>query len=160
MKELFEHLKRIDLSDARNLKLVDTCFYIDLFEHPENLDEYNGLPDEAMTSFNVLELINVEHRLHKRKHLIRKFLKRNDMIIVDIDVEPGDREREMEFIESVDKEILEYCQDPSDAVLLAVAIKTHSSILTKDKHHLFNAAIENFLCKYNVKIYKELKDIV
>ena len=59
-----------------------------------------------------------------------------------------------------DKELLIHCKDPSDCVLLAAAIKTNSVVITKDKHHLFNAKLENFIKKYDIKVYKELKDVL
>ena len=160
MKELFDHFPRIKLKDAKRLNLIDTCFLIYLVEHSEHLEELTGLPNEAMTTFNIQEIVRVEHRLHRKKSTMRKFLKKSDMEIVEIDVNPGDTEGEKKFVLSVDPDILKYCPDPSDAVLLAVAIKTNSSILTRDKHHLFNAALENFASKYNIRVYKELKDVL
>ncbi len=162
MKELFDRFERVDLKDAKGLNLIDTCFFISVFEHHEHIEQFKELRDKAMTSFNIMELIKVEHKLHHMKHQIRKFLEEipeNELKIVDIDVMPGQREREKEFVSSVDSELLEHCKDPSDAVLLAVAINTNSTILTKDKHHLFNAQLENFIHKYNIKVYKELKDV-
>lgn len=162
MKELFDRFKRINLEEARELNLIDTCFFISVFEHPEHIRQFSELRNKAMTSFNVLELIKVDHKLHHIKHSIRKFLEEpgeNEMKIIDVDVVPGDKAREVGFVNSVDKDLLKHCKDPSDAVLLAAAIKTHSTILTKDKHHLFNAMLENFVDKYDMKVYKELKDV-
>ncbi|MBD3163994.1 hypothetical protein GF323_02240 [Candidatus Woesearchaeota archaeon] len=79
---------------------------------------------------------------------------------MEIGVEPGDRQKEENYVDSIDGEVLRHCKDPSDCVLLATAIKTKSAVLTKDKHHLFNAELENFVKKYNTRVYKELKDVL
>jgi hypothetical protein len=31
--------------------------------------------------------------------------------------------------------------------------------LTKDKHHLFTVQLENFVSKYGIKVYKEIKEL-
>jgi predicted nucleic acid-binding protein len=162
MKELFKTFKRIPLDKARNLILIDTCFFISVFEHPEHIEQFVALKNKSMTSFNVLELIRVEHNLHHLKHRIRKFLENSqsdNLRIIDIDIVPGQKKKEKEFVASISPGILDHCKDPSDAVLLAVAIKTGSDILTKDKHHLFNAVMENFVHN-NITIYKELKELL
>lgn len=159
MKELFDKFERISLKDASNLNLIDTCFFISIFEHPKKIKRFEKLKNKSITSFNVSELINVEHRLHNNKHQIRKFLEKSeDIIILDVGVEPGEWEKEKMFVEKIQPKILKYCKDASDAVLLAAAIATNSNILTKDKHHMFNAAMENFAEKNNIEVYKELKD--
>lgn len=163
MKELFNKFDRVNLGQTKGLNLIDTCFFISIFEHHENVQQFRKLEKKAMTSFNVLELVKVDHKLNHLKHTIRKFLEEineEELKIIDIDVVPGDWDKEKEFVSSVDPELLEHCKDPSDAVLLAVAIKTDSTVLTKDKHHLFNARLENFIQKYNIRVYKELKDVV
>jgi PIN domain nuclease of toxin-antitoxin system len=163
MKELFDRFKRINLKDAKDLLLIDTCFFISIFEHKDHLKDFMRLKDKAMTSFNVMELIKVDHKLKHMKHDIRKFLeesKGEEMVIVDVDVHPGNREKEVQFVNSIEPELLRYCKDPSDAVLIATAIKTNSIVLTKDKHHIFNAILENFANKHHIKVFKELKDVL
>jgi len=156
MKELIKNLKRVDLSNARGFVLLDTCFIISMLDHNSKLPS-----NYATTSFNIEELMHVEHKLnHELKKKLRNFLKNEDLIIVDINVHPGDWEQEKSFVNSVDFELLKHIPDASDAVLLAVAIKTNSIVLTKDKHHLFTVELENFLNKYDLKVFKELKDII
>lgn len=162
MKELFDRFEKINLEVAKGLILIDTCFFISVFEHPEHIEQFKELKNKAMTSFNVEELIKVDHKLNHMKHAIRKFLEEipeKELKIVDMGVSPGQWKKEKKFVSSVEPGILDHCKDPSDAVLLAVAIKTDSTILTKDKHHLFNASLENFINNYKIKVYKELKEV-
>ena len=162
MKELFLKFPSIDHLNAKDMLLIDTCFFISVFDHHENIKKFSKIGRKAMTSFNVLELIHVDHKLN-HKHDIRKFLENLDpseLVIVDVPVHPGEWQKEKEFVESVDPLILKHCQDNSDAVLLAVAIKTHSDILTKDKHHIFNAYVENYVERDGIKVHKELKDVL
>jgi len=156
MKELLQNIRRLSLVEARGLILLDTCFVINLLEHHKHLDK---LKDKSlgMTSFNVEELLHVEHKLKSEdKRMIRNFLKHPKFCIVEIPVHPGNREEEVSFVKSVDEELLKEVRDPSDAVLIAAAIKTRSIVLTKDKHHLFTCALESFLEKYSLKVYKDL----
>jgi len=157
MKELFDKFPKMNLEQAKDLILIDTCFFISVFEHPEHIKQFSNLKNKAMTSFNVKELIKVDHKLKKIKHTIRKFLENNEFPIINIGVQPGNRQKEEEFINTIEPDLLKYCKDPSDAVLLAVAIKSNSNILTKDKHHIFNAIMENFANNHHINIYKELK---
>lgn len=156
MKELLQNIKKIKLEEAKDLILLDTCFVINILEHHKHLDK---LKDKSlgMTSFNVEELLHVEHRLKSGdKRIIRNFLKHPKFCIVDIPVHPGNKEEETSFVKSVDKDLLKEVHDPSDAVLIATAIKTRSIVLTKDKHHLFTCVLESFLEKYSLKVYKDL----
>lgn len=156
MKELLQNIKKIKLEEAKNLILLDTCFVINILEHHKHLDK---LKDKSlgMTSFNVEELLHVEHRLKRGdKKVIRNFLKHPKFCIVDLPVHPGDKEGETNFVKSVDEDLLKEVHDPSDAVLIAVAIKTKSTVLTKDKHHLFTIVLEEFLKRYDIKVYKDL----
>ena len=103
------------------------------------------------------ELIHVDHRLHQ-KHDIRKFLKTvDDFKIVDIPIHPDNGYYEKNFVRN---DLLQKSKDISDAVLLETAIRTHSTILTKDKHHIFTVNLENFLNEYNIKVFKELKEML
>lgn len=155
MKELVKNLERIDLDKAKGFVLLDTCFIISLLDHNSKLPL-----NSATTSFNIEELMHVEHKLnHELKKKLRKFLKNESLKIINIDVHPGDWKAEKVFVNSVDSELLKHIPDASDAVLLAAAIRTNSVVLTKDKHHLFTVELENFLNKYDLKVFKELKDI-
>lgn len=159
MKELLQNIKRIELGDAKNLILFDTCFVISILEHHKHLDKLKD-KNVSLTSFNVEELLHVEHKLsHEDKTLIRKFLKHPNFSILEIPVHPGNWKEEVDFVSSVDKGLLKEVHDPSDAVLIAAAIKTKSTVLTKDKHHLFTCVLESFLEKYSIKVYKDLNFI-
>jgi predicted nuclease of predicted toxin-antitoxin system len=81
------------------------------------------------------------------------------LTIININVNPGDRIAEKNFVNSIDPDLLADVPDASDAVLIATAIKTNSIVLTKDKHHLFTTKLENYLNKYNIKVYKEYHDL-
>ena len=153
MEELLESLRHVSLSEAKNVVLVDTCFFLDEIIHHHE-DELVGL---FMTSFNAQELIHVAHHLpgHVKK-ATRKFLSRNKMIIVDVPVSPGDWKAERLFVNKVDDRLIEIIRDPSDAVLLAVALLTRSIVLTKDKHHLFTVALENHLDDYGLRVFKNI----
>ncbi len=161
MKELFNSLPR---TDSDKLVLLDTCFFLDCFtrQQVKELEKLCETRKVAVTSFNAEELVfvlqrNLEH--HVKDH-IRRFLKdRIDLLVYEIPVHPGDVSSEKKFISSVDENLLKDVQDPSDAVLIAAAIRTNSNVLTKDKHHLFTSRLKNYLRDYNIKVLKELKDI-
>lgn len=112
----------------------------------------------ATTSFNIDELMFVEHRLgHEVRSRLRDFFRESQILIVDVPVVPGDREAERSFVNSVDDKLLANVSDPSDAVLIAAAIRTGSCIVTRDKHHLFTVQLEDFLKPYGIRVYKDLK---
>tara|TARA_Y100000310_G_scaffold331897_1_gene406408 strand:+ start:1970 stop:2431 length:462 start_codon:yes stop_codon:yes gene_type:complete len=152
MKELFDSLEHVDM-ETKGLKLLDTCFVFDLLSKQKKLPEGRY----AITSFNVEELLKVGHRLHKMKRGLRDFVKKNDLVVVEVPVHIGNFESEKAFVRSVDNELLKLIPDASDAVLLTVAVKTKSSVYTKDKHHLFTVRLENYLAKYGIKVFKEIK---
>jgi predicted nucleic acid-binding protein len=163
MKEIFQALPRKNIDEARNLVLIDTCFFIHTFEHQKEheLAELVGKFDVAMTSFNVDEFLLKEHCVDERvREYARKFLKKHPISIIDINVHPGDRDGEKRFVNDVDADLLREIPDASDAVLIAVAIKTDSTVLTKDKHHLFTVKLENYLHKYKLEVYKEYHDLL
>ncbi|RME32050.1 hypothetical protein D6789_00770 [Candidatus Woesearchaeota archaeon] len=154
MKELFRELRHVPLAAANGLLLLDTCFIVSMAEQ-QRLDEVRG-PRIATTSFNLGELDHIHHHLHGNvKHALRSFLKRGDLIVVDIPVVPGERERERAFVQSIDASLLREIPDASDAVLAAVALATKSDILTKDKHHLFTTVLKDHFMKYGVRVEKE-----
>lgn len=155
MKELFESLEHLNNGD--NFVLLDTCFIFDLLERNYSLVEGYKY---AITSFTAEELVRVSHKLSKDKVKLRNLLKRHSFVVLDVPVHIGDWKSEKKYVNSIDNDLLKYIADPSDAVLLAAAVKTHSVVLTKDKHHLFTVVLENFLRKYNLKVYKEIKDLI
>ena len=155
MRELFDKFERVGF-DKKGLVLLDTCFVFSMLTRNQKL--LYGY-DYALSSFTVDELLHVSHRLHKMKVPLRRFLKSQSVVVVETPVHPGEWEKERQFVDSVDKEILKVIPDASDAVLLAVAIKTKSNLLTKDKHDIFTVEAENFLRKYGIHVYKEMKDL-
>jgi predicted nucleic acid-binding protein len=165
MKELFAALPSIEISNERchNYTLLDTCFFINTFEHQKEskLRDVMKQHQIAMTSFNVNEFLFKEHVVDERvRENVRRFLKKNPaMTIININVHPGDREGEKYFVKSIDPELLKEVPDASDALLIAAAIKTQSIVLTRDKHHLFTTKLENYLRKYDLKVYKDFHEL-
>jgi len=166
MKEIFESLPKISILDenAIDYVLLDTCFFIHTFEHQKehHLKDLMSTRNIGMTSFNVGEFLLKEHVVDERvRESARRFLKKYPSItIIDIDASPGDRESEKLFVNSIDPTLLKDVADASDAVLIAAAIKTGSQVLTKDKHHLFTTKLENYLKKYDIKVFKEYHDLI
>ena len=155
MKELFDSLEKKGFEE-KNLVLLDTCFVFSLLDRNKKL-----LPGYkyGLSSFTVEELLKIGHRLKKFKVELRRFVKDYDFIVIETPVHIGDWESEKKFVNSVDPELLKHIADASDAVLLAVALKTNSVVLTKDKHHLFTVELVNYLRGSGVKVFKELKDL-
>jgi len=163
MKEVFAALPRKELSDTSNDVLIDTCFFIHTFEHQKEhqLKELSERFSVAMTTFNAEEFLLKEHVVDERvREYARKFLKAHPIMLINVDVHPGNRESEKRFVNSIDSDLLKEIPDASDAVLMAAAIKTNSTILTKDKHHLFTVKLENYIKKYNLEVYKEYRDLL
>lgn len=163
MKEVFEKLKHVKMGEeSTRFVLLDTCFFIHTFEHQKEhqLKDLVAANNVAMTSFNVEEFLYKEHVVDERvREYARKFLKAHPITIIDIDVHPGNIIQEREFVKSADQDLLKEVPDASDAVLIATAIKTGSTVLTKDKHHLFTVKLENHLIKYGIQVHKEFHDI-
>lgn len=161
MKELFATLKR---TSKTGLVLLDTCFLIDALEkHKEHeLLELASKREVAITSFNVEELEHVIKRVKDKsvKERLRMLLKDKPPIsVLEIAVHPGDAEAEKEYVAAIDPYLAQDVPDPSDAVLVAVAIKTRSVVLSKDKHHLFTALLENYLHRWGLRIVKDLHEL-
>ena len=138
------------------MKLIDTCSIINLFENNKESILLNE--DVAVCSFNKDELIKITHRHSINEHLrhrIRKFFEKNNINIVYIPVTPGNVLEEKVFVESIDNELLKLIPDPSDAVLAACAVKQKASIITRDRHHLYTARLENFFNKQGIKVLKK-----
>lgn len=160
MKELIDNLLTMDLAHARNLIFLDTSFFVSSMEHHERMEMLLKIPFIAMTSFNAEELLHIERNLsHSTRKNVRDFLKEGKIVIVAIDAHPGNWKSEREFIELADPALLAHVHDPSDAVLIAAAIRTHSNVFTKDKHHLFTVELEEFVKQYDIKVFKELHDV-
>jgi predicted nucleic acid-binding protein len=163
MKEVFEALPRKSLDEAKDMIFLDTCFFIHTFEHQKDhqLVELIEKYDVGMTTFNAEEFLYKDRVVDERvREYARKLLKKHPITLINIPVHPGDRPGEKVFINAIDPELLAQVPDVSDAVLIAAAIKTKSAVLTKDKHHLFTVKLENYLKKYDLKVYKEYHDFL
>ena len=162
MKELLQNLDMITVNQAEGFTLIDTCAFIHVFEHHEKIKEFKNKLKEgsyAITSFNIEELMHVEHKLNKKvKEEIRKFLKqKEDIEIVEVDVHPGDREGEKRYIADIDTELIKIeHNDLSDGVLFATAVKIKGDIITRDKHHLYNQIAETYANEHNVNIRNKI----
>ena len=144
MKELFNSLPRVTFADV----LIDTCFLYYLFENhleKEFIDycEHNRV---ALTSFTVLEVLHHSHDVNHnfREHFRRLVKEGLKLGVIDISVHPGDPDGEMDFVKTIDEELIHLIPDHSDAVIAAVAVKLHANLLTRDKHHLFTTVLENY----------------
>jgi len=125
-----------------------------MFEQPKEMKRMASLSNLAITSFNAEELMYTKKKVSKQdKEELRTWLKKGNIVIVDIPVHPGERLKEKKFVQSIDPKILEHCRDPSDAVLIAVAVSSESDVFTRDKHHIFTAELENYLAEKNVTIH-------
>ncbi|MFH1649975.1 MAG: hypothetical protein ABIA93_05480 [Candidatus Woesearchaeota archaeon] len=155
VKELFDQL---DSGTPR--VLLDTCFVFSMLDRHEE-HKLNDIDGIGITSFNAQELLLKEHSVHDSiRHSMRKWLKTKPVVLFTVPVEPGQRETEKNFVQSVDPKLLELIADPSDAVLLAAAFQCKANVLTKDRHHLYTAVLENYAKDYGVQVYKELKDLL
>ncbi|HME86855.1 MAG TPA: PIN domain-containing protein [Candidatus Nanoarchaeia archaeon] len=139
------------------MKLIDTCAIIDLFEN--NREDELLKPGIAVCSFNADELIFIEHRHSMNTHLrhaIKKFFQEQTVAVVSVPVSPGNRKEEQQYVASVDAELLRLIPDPSDAVLAACALSCNADIVTKDRHHLYTARLENLFNKNKIAVFKRL----
>jgi predicted nucleic acid-binding protein len=139
--------------------LMDTCFLIHAFEigKAQDLESFCQKHKVGMSSFNLKEIVLKHHRLHGTvSHHIRDFLKKKRVSSLPIDVQPGERDKERAFVQQFDSRILQIVRDPSDAIILVLALKLHANILTRDKHHLFTTGAKNYLNEYGVKVLNEL----
>jgi predicted nucleic acid-binding protein len=163
MKEIFAALPRVELETTEKNVLLDTCFFIHTFEnqHEHQLKELMKQFSVAMTTFNAEEFLLKEHVVDERvREYVRKFLKKYPIILINVDVHPGDVDAERRFVHDTDPELLMDVSDASDAVLIAAAIRTKSKVLTKDKHHLFTVKLENYLNKHGLEVHKEYNDLL
>ena len=139
------------------MKLIDTCAIINLFENNNEKELLND--DVAVCSFNKEELVNITHRHSINDHLrhrMRKFFRESKVKIVDVPVSPGNRIEEKVYVDSINTELLKVIPDPSDAVLAACALRNKADIVTKDRHHLYTAKLENLFNRFNIKVDKKL----
>lgn len=139
------------------MKLIDTCEIINLFENnKENLLLSDSV---AVCSFNRDELLKVMHRHKINEHLrhkVRKFFANNKVNIIEVPVTPGNVIEEKVYVDSIDRDLLRLIPDPSDAVLAACALRARADVVTRDRHHLYTAKLENLFDKFNIKVEKKL----
>jgi predicted nucleic acid-binding protein len=148
MKELLKSLNTAETTDI----LFDTCFFIYELKHHKNLKG-------AVTSFNAEEIIHVSHKLSTElKKDIRESMKHHDISLINIPVHPGNWEEERDYVNSADPDILRLIHDPSDAVLIAAAIKMRAKrVYTRDKHHLYTTVLENYIKDYGIEVLNKFE---
>ncbi|MAG38788.1 hypothetical protein CMO90_01760 [Candidatus Woesearchaeota archaeon] len=159
MRELFDDIPRITLSDKADF-LIDTCFFVYVFDHYKE-PEFNKFLEKhvvAITSFNIEELIHIFNKLkgHTKSRIRKFFHKKNKLSILNLPIHPGNADKEHSFVKNILPAIDKEEHDPSDAVILAAAIKVSADVLTRDKHDLFNTRMENFLRPYGVRILNKI----
>ncbi|MFH1915937.1 MAG: hypothetical protein ABIJ21_01615 [Nanoarchaeota archaeon] len=166
MKELFANLPHVQPQDLRLREqtiLLDTCFLVHALQNRKEKDLIRLMEQYpvGLTSFNVDELDHIRHKIDEHvREALRKLLHHNqDLIIVGIPVHPGNRRLEEDYIRTIDPVLFSDVPDPSDAVLMAVAIQTLSSVLTRDKHHLFTTKLQNYIQKYGIAVYKDFHEV-
>lgn len=162
MRELFDLLAHgnIQSSLAHNTKyLIDTCFLYQAFaKHEKDFIEFCKNEAVGITSFNVEEVLFHSHDVnHHIRNRIRAAIKNNlSLVVIDVDVKPGDPIAEHEFIEKYDKPLVNIIPDPSDAVLAAVATSIGAHVITRDKHHLFTSKLENYFGEKGLKVLNNI----
>ena len=142
---------------AKNV-FLDTCFIIHELEEGQEkrLEEFLKENNVFVTSFNHEELMHVTRDIHSIKKSLKRLLDSDAMKIFSVPVSPGNSEAEKEYVESIDAELLKLVPDPSDAVLIAAALKHNADVLTRDKHHIFKAVLENNLKDSGIQVYNDI----
>lgn len=159
MKELFNQLEKWTLQVDF---FIDTCFLYYIFDNQLE-KEFVSFCDKyivALSSFTIEEVLfhrhDVSHVFRERfRHEVSEGLR---LYRVDTPVHPGERERERSFVAEFDKALLQLIPDPSDAVLLVVALEHKANVLTRDKHHLFTTKLENFLIDQGISVYNKFPE--
>jgi len=153
MKELITNLETTEKTNY----LLDTCFLIYELENnnTKKLEEFCKKNSVAMISFNLEELEHVSKKIsnHFKDHL-RKFLKEKLIKKIIVEVHPGNRESEENYVKNIDERLLELIPDHSDAVLIAKAFEIQANVLTRDKHHIYTTILENY--EHNIQILNNL----
>ncbi len=152
MKTLIESLDTNENVDY----LLDTCFFVHSFtsDRVKPLVKFCKNNKVGMTTFNLEEFLHMHHKLKGHtNHHVRSFLKKKLISLVPIEVHPGQHDMEQKFVDKYDHEILKIIRDPSDAVLFAHAVQIGADILTRDKHHIFTAAAENYSEQHGIHIW-------
>lgn len=164
MKEIFDPMPHVtvhDLSKTKDALLVDTCFLIYALEGRQGklLRLMHG-HKLYLTSFTLQEFDHIKHRIDEKvRERARSFFRHQQLPILDIPPRPGNRKSEGKYVNSVQPSLLIDVPDPSDAVLIAAGIATGASILTRDRHHLYTARLENHLRAHDISVYKDFHEV-
>ncbi len=158
MKELVKILPKYESGPIDFV--VDTCFLYYLFEHQhekafvETCNEYIVV----LTSFTAEEFFFHRHDVNEEvRERFRKTAKNGlRLFYYEVPVSPGNPEAERDFIKSFDSELLTVVPDPSDVILLVVALQLKADILTRDKHHLFTTKLENYVYTRGIQVLNNL----
>jgi predicted nucleic acid-binding protein len=161
MKELFEHLTQTTVPQI----LLDTCFVYWVFEHQheKQLIDLSQNFVVALTTFTIEELLYHSHHVNEHvRSRLRKELKNKKLNLYKYNqpVHPGNPQQEKEYIQLNQPELLELIPDNSDSILVIAGIQTKANILTRDKHHLFTAQLNNFLLEKEIQVYTNVSDIL
>ncbi|MFH1063908.1 MAG: PIN domain-containing protein [Candidatus Woesearchaeota archaeon] len=155
MRALIDALPSVSKADY----FLDTCFlfYFLKTEKMRRLNEFCSTHSVGMSSFNLAEIEHVHHKMDGTlNHHLRDFLKKKLVSSVAVDVNPGERDKEIAYVQEFDPKILSLVPDASDAVLFVQALKLRANLLTRDKHHLFTTRAENYLNEYGIEVLNEL----
>ena len=160
MKELFEKLPEITNPQI----LIDTCFIYWVYEnqHEKQFHEFCNKHKVALTSFTIEELIYHAHHVNKHaRSRLRKELKEKNLQLHKYSqpVHPGKPQEQKNYIQKHQPELLEIIPDNSDSILVIASIQTKANILTRDKHHLFTAQLNNYLQEKNIQVYNNISEI-
>lgn len=157
MLDVFQNLRHVE--KTKNAILLDSCFFLNLFENHKQymLSEFISNNNVCLTSFNAAEILHRLNRFDEKVfHNISHFLFSSPNItILDINVYPGNKTAEVNYVTEIGPELLNIIPDPSDAVLAACAIKFNSDIITKDRHHLYTNDLKHFFEKHNLEVYDD-----
>ncbi|MFT4326671.1 MAG: type II toxin-antitoxin system VapC family toxin [Candidatus Woesearchaeota archaeon] len=158
MKDILKNAPILQLSDKVDF-LFDTCFLVWVFKHKQEkkLSQFLEKHTCAITSFTLEEFTHI-HIPTKILQDAKKFFKTHTIPILEVAPHIGEWENEKQFVTEIMPELAKEEHDLSDAVLLAAAIRTNASVLTRDKHDIFNAHIEKFLDFSKTKIYNTFID--
>lgn len=151
MIDIINSVKKFDFDSRFNSNpvLLDSCFIFYLIHNEHQQKEFFKNEFYLTTSFNIYEML-YHHKIEK--HLLKDFLKKNNVGVLMLDVNPGDNVSERYFVNSIDPFLLKIVKDPSDAVLVASALKIKADVISRDKHHVFNPAVFDYLASKNLKI--------
>lgn len=138
--------------------VLDTCFIVHevLSQREKELLDFCEENVVLITSFNLSEIKKVSKKLGHNKKRIKDFLDRASAYLVEVPVDLGEWDKEKDYVNGFDPNILRKVRDASDAVLVVAAIKSGSDILTRDKHHLFTSSLSDELRSYGLNVFNDI----